>query len=247
MKLTVYILIFLTLINLSSCQDGVSDCFKRNGGQTQILYEVAPFQQIHVFDGLNVFITQGDEYLVTVKAGEHIISDIQVKSENGILTLTDEISCDWARKYEPKEVFVQCPDLRVIYQNGYGNIMSTDMLSFDTIAIRPRYGQGNVTLDLNSQYIEVESHRNGTVTLTGNTNFLHVGLLYKTPIFDGKELKATNVEVVHNSNNNIHVYPVYSLQGRLTKKGNVYLYHLPDHIDVEVTGKGKIIDKSVNF
>lgn len=246
MRITIYILTFFTFLSFSSCQDSVSDCFKRNGDLTEIKYEVAPFHQVHAFDGLNVFITQGNEYLVTVRAGEHIISDIKVKNENGILTLADKISCDWARKYEPKEVFVQCPKLNVIYQNGYGNIYSTETLTYDTLHIRARYGPGNVTLDLDSKHIVVVSHRNGTVTLAGETDFLHVGLLHQTPIFDGKALKAQHVEVVHNCNNSIHLYPLHTLQGKLLKKGNVYLYHLPDHVDVKITGKGGIIDMSAN-
>lgn len=236
--------LFFSFIILSSCQEGVSDCFKRNGDRIEIEYEVAPFRELHAFNGLKVFITQGDEYLVTVKAGEHIISDIKVKSEEGILSLTDEISCDWAREYEPKEVLVQCPDLRVIYQNGYGNIISNDTLFFDSLDIRPRYGQGNVTLALHSKYTAVVSHRNGTVTLTGKTNYLHVGLLFKTPIFDGKNFKAMHVDVMHNSNNSMHIYPIRTLRGRLQKKGNVYLYHIPGETNVEFTGQGKIIDKA---
>lgn len=243
MKIIHYIAAFLFLI-LSSCQDGASDCFKRNGDLIEIEYEVPPFREIHAFDGLNVYITQGDDYLVSVKAGDHIISDINVKSENGILTLTDEISCDWTRKYEPKEVFIQCPDLRVIYQNGHGHIRSEGTLSFDSLDIKPRYGQGNVTLSLNSKYTSVISHRNGTVTLAGKTNYLHVGLLYKTPIFDGKDFQAMHVDIMHNCNNSMHIYPIRTLSGRLQKKGNAYLYHMPEEINVEITGQGKIIDQS---
>lgn len=236
------ICIFFSFLIHSSCQEGVSDCFKRNGDRIAIEYEVAPFRELHVFNGLNVILSQGDDYLVTVKAGEHIISDINVKSEGGILSLTDEISCDWTKKYESKEVFVQCPDLRVIFQNGYGSIMSNGTLFFDSLDIRPRYGQGDVTLALQAKYTAVVSHRQGTITLNGETNYLHVGLLYKMPIFDGRNLKAMHVDVMHNSNNSMHVYPIQTLKGRLQKKGNVYLYHTPAKTNVEMIGQGKIID-----
>lgn len=235
--------IFALLIFAWSCGDsGIGDCFIRTGDQAEVVYDLEPFHQIDVFDGMEVYISEGPEYKVTVEAGEHIINHIEVKNEEGVLRLADNISCEWARKYEPKIVRITCPDLRTIYQNGFGNIISEDTLHFDSLEIRPRYGSGNVTLTLDSRYVFVESHRNGTITLSGKTEYLHVALLFYLPVFDGKKLIANRIHINHHCNNDMHLYPLRRLTGSMDMKGNAYLYHTPEEIQVKILGEGKIID-----
>ncbi len=239
-------LLFLVclFITYSGCREGLSDCFTRTGEQTTEETAVAPFRTLYVNDGLQVKLVQSSRYMVTVRAGSHIIGEIRAKSEDGMLTLTDEIDCDWSRRYESKEVTVSCPALRTVYQNGYGNITADETLAYDSLSILPRYGQGSVTLDLQAKYVEVTAHRNSTITLTGKTDYLLVNLMFETPVFDGRDLQAQQVDIAQNSNNHMYLYPIHSLRGRIMKKGNVYLYHQPELIQVDVRGKGKIIDRS---
>ncbi len=244
MRLLTYCLLFVSLCICNSCQEGLSDCFKRTGVKTVREYSVPPFRTLYVNDGLQVTIVQKAPHQVTLVAGTHLISSIRVEVQDNVLMLSDDIGCDWARKYETKEVIVQSPDLRAIYQNGYGDITSLQTLTYDTLSIQPRYGQGNVHLDVQAKYVEVISHRNGTVTLTGQTDYLNVKFLDNNAIFNGKELEALNVDMAHHCNNSFHLHPVFSLRGRIAKKGDVYLYHWPEHQDVEITGKGRLIDVS---
>ncbi len=230
-------------ITYSGCREGLSDCFTRTGKQTAEETEVAPFRTLYVNDGLHIKLVQGSRYRVTVRAGSHIIGEIRATSEEGELMLTDEIGCDWSRRYEPKEVTVECPDLRTVYQNGYGSITADETLTYDSLSILPRYGQGSVTLDVQAKYVEVTAHRNSTVTLTGETDYLLVNLMFEMPVFDGRDLQAQKVDIAQVANNHMYLYPIHSLRGRIMKKGNVYLYHQPELIQVDVQGKGRIIDR----
>ena len=237
-------IILICFFLFSGCQENLGDCFKRTGSRINRAYDTDAFHTLYIQDGLDVVLAQGNEYKVTVEAGSHIISEIKVRVTEDTLRLNDEISCDWARKYESKKVTVQSPDLRTIYQNGYGHLTAENTLTYDTLFILPRYGQGDVTLELDSKYLWVESHRNGTVTLSGKTDFLRVDFLDNNAIFDGRALQAKRIHMIQKCNNSLHLYPVLRLEGRLLEKGNVYLYHTPEEMEVEITGQGVIIDKT---
>lgn len=226
----------------SGCRDGLSDCFRSNGKEAIRELAVAPFSEIHAYDGLQINITQGDGYLVTIKAGSNTISDIRVSNVNGILSIKDDISCEWSRKYEEKEVTIQCPDLRTIHQNGYGHIQSAAPLMVDSLLIIAKTGNGDISLKAETDYLKVRSARNGRITLEGQTKYLNVEYLSNNATFEGRNFLADQVKIFHKSNNSFHLYPISSLRGKLLKSGSVFLYHQPDIVSVEVTGKGEIID-----
>jgi hypothetical protein len=50
--------------------------------------EVAPFKGVRVSSGISLFLTQGDENQVVVKASEAIIDDVVTKTEDGILIIS---------------------------------------------------------------------------------------------------------------------------------------------------------------
>lgn len=239
-----YILILIIFFCYSGCRDGLSDCFRSNGKEAISALEVAPFSEIHAYDGLQINITQGDDYLVTIKAGSNTISDIRVSSTNGILSIKDDISCEWSRKYEVKEVTIQCPDLRTIHQNGYGHIQSAAPLVLDSLLILAKIGNGDISLETETNYLKVRSARNGCITLKGQTKYLNVEYLSNNATFEGRNLLADQVKIFHKSNNSFHLFPISFLRGKLLKSGSAFLYHQPDIVNVEVTGKGKIIDLS---
>lgn len=236
---------YFVFLTVSSCTDSsIGDCFVRTGDRTTVTYELAPFHQLEVVDGLDVYLSEGTDYRVTVEAGGHIINHIKVEQQDGMLKLSDDISCEWARKYAPKVVRVQAPHLRAIHQHGFGNVVAEDTLHYDSLELRLRYGSGNIDLVLDNHYVAVESHRNGDITLTGNTRYLQVGLLYYMPIFDARQLRAHHVMINHHCNNDMHLYPIRRLTGQMDTKGNVYLYHMPQELRVNVLGTGQIIDVS---
>jgi Putative auto-transporter adhesin, head GIN domain len=69
-----------------------SDCIESSG--TTVLKEipVMAFDYIKVYRGIEVIITQGNEYKVQIQAGENFIDNVEVKQEGTKLIFKDEAS-----------------------------------------------------------------------------------------------------------------------------------------------------------
>jgi hypothetical protein len=59
--------------------------------------------------------------------------------------------------------------------------------------------------------------------------------------FEGKALKAENVRIFHDGQNDIIVNPQQSLTGQLRSTGNVVSYNEPPELDIFSLYQGEII------
>lgn len=109
------IAVILTLIVLVSCNgDNVPDCFQNSGDIIQKSFAVEDFSAITVFERIEMVIKDTPEYSVTVQTGEYLMSDIEVKVENGRLLLRNNNACNLTRDYGITKITVTAPNLTEI-------------------------------------------------------------------------------------------------------------------------------------
>ncbi|MFP4290260.1 MAG: head GIN domain-containing protein [Cyclobacteriaceae bacterium] len=237
------LVLLLIAVCFSSCDDEKAYCFEGDGNLTESEMNIPAFQSIYVYDGLNVYLHQAEEQKVIIKAGKNIIHRISAEVNDGGLFLRDQNRCNWSRDYQEREVHIWTKDIHTIEQSGYGKIVSADTLKMPDLNLRAQGGPGNYELTLDCERVVVHSWRYGTIKLAGKTRQLVVKYLNNNAIFDGRDLQAEEIEIIHKSHNSFHLYPIKSLKGEIRARGHTYLYHEPELIQVEQKGQGEIIVK----
>ncbi len=224
-----------------ACTEQFSECLHGNGSHTEVEISLEPINGIEVSDGLDVFIHYAIHQKILVKAGTKILPQIELSVIDSILYIQDNNQCNWSKAYESREVHIFIPKLNRVIQNGYGLISCEDTIPSEDLFIQARIGSGDIDLVFKSNYVEVNSSKYGTIRLKGETTKLKVNYLNNNAIFDARDLKADAIEIHQSSNNDFHLFPIHSLTGKLLKRGNVFLYHKPEQIEVEDSGHGEII------
>lgn len=223
------------------CMEDMSDCVSRSGAITTRTVELPPFHSITARDGIHVKLQTAEDQQLSVIAGENVQPQISLKVIDGTLIIEDHNRCDWSRQYRERIVRILLPRLSRIEQEGFGSITSEDTLEVEALLIQARRGIGEIDLKVKAQTLNVVSSRYGTISLAGETKRLKVQYLSNNAIFKGSQLQAQEIDVFQKSNNDFHLYPVKLLQGKLLRRGNIYLYHPPERTAVEISGKGRII------
>src|SRR5690606_33205317 len=89
-----------TFLLLGSCNgENVPDCFQNAGESVRRTLDVPEFNNITVFENLNLVLKQGDQHKVEVESGEYLIEGISAQVDEGRLILRNDTSCNFVRKY----------------------------------------------------------------------------------------------------------------------------------------------------
>lgn len=240
-KLNLHRTLLLLLLLYQGCIEDLEKCSRRNGKMVELSYELPSIRGIEANDGINIFLYSSDEQKVIARAGEHVISQLELEVKEGILILQDNNKCNWSRQYQDREVHLYLPELVSINQNGYGSILSSDTIVSDQIRIAAQGGSGNIDLMIKTKHLDVYSWRYGTIKIAGATETLNVQFHNNNAIFDARNLATGQASIIHKSNNSFHLRAKKTLIGNLRAKGDLFLYTKPDVLDVNISGSGKII------
>src|SRR5690349_19772036 len=132
---TIYTLTACILIAIGySCnKENRWDCIKRTGQSTTVIRTLPPFDKIYLKDNIDVFITQGNTPEVRIEAGSNLISLVKTEVDSGVLRITNDNRCNWARTYKNGaiKVYITMPVLRFLWHFGSGFLQSKDTIACD--------------------------------------------------------------------------------------------------------------------
>ena len=127
------ILIILSFF-IFSCEKP-SDCIESSGDYITKEIAVTAFSKIKVYRGIEVIITQGDDYKVQILAGENFIDNVEVKQNGNQLIFKDETSCNWVREYGQIKIYVTTPTLEEIYSKTDRSISTNGTVTFPNLSV----------------------------------------------------------------------------------------------------------------
>ena len=239
-----YLGIILIFFALSGCNpDGVG-CFKSTGSIETVTVSVTNFTAIDVSNNIEVHISNRPLQEVKLTAGSNLIPGIRMEVIDGVLFLENLNTCNWSREYINPIVEISIPALTNIVQQGFGKIISTETLTYDSLMIENRGGAGDFRIDVDMRSLVITSNEVANFYITGVVAQLRVGFYYSDEIFFGEGLKATDCDVTHYGSNSIHLDVSGSLSGTINSFGDVIMHHqLPQNIDVQEGSNGKLIFK----
>ena len=215
--------------------------FKGTGKKTSELRELPPFTKIYLQDNVNVFIRQGSVQEVKVEGGEKLIPLVKMKVDTGVLFISDDNKCNWARSYKKGvlNVYLTMPELRFIWHYGSGNITGIDTIFCDTLNIQTRES-GDVDLTLNSGIIYNQLHGSSDVTIRGKSPLMgvyHRGEGY----LHAEEMYTDEIWTYSEASGNEYLNVKNSIGAKIEWEGNIFYRGSPPNINASIKGNGKLI------
>lgn len=235
------------LSSLVSC--GASDsCFKSTGAVTSKAIDVSqtPFTKISVFTGIALVVKEGPDYEITIQSGENIIDDVEVRIDNGMLTLKDDSGCNLMRSYGQTKVFITAPNIEEIYSNTEKDITSDGVLHYPILRLFSMdffggVGTGDFHVQVDNDQLVIESNHVAGFYVTGHTDQMLLNFYDGIGRFEGENLLADEIKVFHRGSNDMIVHPVQTLSGNMYSTGNIICKSQPATVDVVEHWSGRVI------
>ena len=247
MRKLIYIVFAIMILSCNG--ENAPDCFQNAGDIIQKEFDVEVFTEVTAFPRIELIVTDGPIQSVTVQTGEYLMSDIEVKVEDGRLELYNNNACNLTRDYSLTKVFVTTPNLTEI-RNGSGlTVSSQGVLSYGILKlISEDFSEedavntnGDFQLEVDCNTLNVVVNNLSSVFVSGEVNNLFLGYYSGDARFEGRNLIAQDVHIFHRSSNDFVINAQQSLTGEIRSTGDVILVNTPPTIDVEQFYTGQLI------
>lgn len=203
-------------ISMSACE---KDRITGSGSVKTEERTLTGFTKVSTSGSTNVFITQGAEFNVMVKAYENLIPYLETEVVNGTLEVHYKENTNV--KNDNSEVYITLPALTGAYISGSANIETDGIFNGSTLEASIS-GSGNLTFDAGT-YDEFNYSSSGS----GNLKAFGVTTKYSDISISGS--------------GNAETTATQSLNVRISGSGTVYYKGDPETVDTEISGSGKVI------
>lgn len=258
-KSVLHIALLCCLFLATAC--GISeDCFKGNGNRITQSFPIDNFTKIKVYDGVGLVIKEGPTYEVNITTSDNIIDDIEVRLNGDMLVVKDNSTCNIARDYGQTTVYVTVPDGTIstfpliqeleLHSKTEQKIQSEGTLHSPIVRLfslgddGDKAGTGDfyITIENNGQLV-IESNNVSNFYINGRCNEMLLNFYFGDGRFYGKDLHSQFIKVYHRGSNDMIVYPIQHIEGKIVATGNIILENvLPeDEIDIEELFTGRVI------
>ena len=238
----------LAILLLGCDKEDAPDCFQNSGKIIEKEIEVSPFEEIIVYDRINLFIEQGSQQKLLVKSGKNIIDDVSAEVVDHRLILRNNNSCNLFRDYNITDVYVTVPKLTWLQNAGNTVIKSVGELHFPEIWLRSLnqeekkevYTDGDFELNLISDNIRVTGDDFSNFFLSGSTKNLNLFIAAGDGRVEAQDLVAETVEIMHRGTNKLFVNPQQILRGEIRSTGDVISVNRPPVVQIKSFYTGKL-------
>lgn len=245
MKKIIYIVITLVLLSCNS--ENAPDCFQNAGDIIQKEFTVETFSKITVFKDVELIITDSGTQSIVVETGEFLMSDIEVKVENGRLLLKDNNACNFTRDYGITKVYVSADNITEIRNSSQFSVNSNGVLNYENLKLLSEddsgdfYNVGLFNVEVNAEELSVVINNLTTNTISGTVTNLNINHASGDGRFEGRNLIAQNVTIYHRGTNDIIVNPQMSLTANLVSTGDVIVTNTPPTVSISELFNGRVI------
>ena len=180
MKKIVYI-VFATLL-LACNGKNVPDCFQNAGAIVQKEFPVPDFNEITVFERVQLILKEAPEQKIIVETGEYLMNEIVVEVENGQLLLKDDNGCNLTRDYGITKIYVSAPNITSIRSSTGLPILSDGVLNYPNLnLISEDFGAegiyhtvGDFRMEVNCTTLNVATNNLSHIFLSGSVENLTI-------------------------------------------------------------------------
>ncbi len=233
---------FLFVISLTSLLIISVSCIfvgpwlKGNGDVREQNRKVSDFEEIEVRRGMNVYITQGDQVKVVVRADENLLEAIETKVEGDRLIVTTNQNI---RSATEKKVLVTVPKITVIHSASGANVFSQSVLNTKEIDLSASSGS-NQKLELDANDIKVSVSSGSNIRLEGSARDFS-GKVSSGANIKAEELTVENCNARASSGGNIRITATNNFRAHASSGGNIHYSGNPKTTDIEKSSGGNVI------
>lgn len=241
-RIAIVLLIFAVTLFSTCKKSSVLDCFNNTGKIEKTERPVSYFHTIRLNDNVNLHLVQSNQDKLVLEAGTNLMRKIVTEvSEDSVLTISNENSCNWVRSYnKPINVYLNVKYLRYIEYRSVGNITNTDTLRLDSLQIDIFEGAGEIKLTLRTYVCAVNLHYGTADVILNGKGVANIFYLLGAGKIDAREFEADHVYLRNWSSNDMFVWADKFLSAEIKGLGNVYYKGKPG-IESSLLGEGELL------
>ncbi|WP_286130556.1 GIN domain-containing protein [Solirubrum puertoriconensis] len=230
------------LLLLGCRKDHEGDCFKSSGSVSTERRELPAFNVLRLYDNVEVTVVQDTETYAEVRTGRNLQEDLELKVQDGTLTISNTSRCNWVRRYDvPHQVTLHVPRLTDVFHVGEKTMRTEGTFRQDTLFLHLSRA-GDLEFNVESKYLWVDLYELGDMKLSGHSTELIATVGDLGRLF-AKDLttKRASVHLDKLSDGDAYVRTIDFLGAQVAGTGTLYYSGPPAQKDVKVTGKGKAV------
>jgi len=200
--------------------------------------EVSGFSAIKVSCSADVFLKQGKETAVTVRADENILEMVETEVSGNTLKIDIDGSISNCKALE---VYITVVELDKVEINGSGDVVSENQLEGIDFEISIN-GSGDVDLDLSVKNLETKINGSGDVDVSGVQGNFYLKVSGSGD-FSANDLRLDQCEIEIYGSGDVQLEGSASeVSVQQSASGDVDLYNLKSgDVDVHTSGSGDVI------
>jgi hypothetical protein len=230
-----FLFLFILLLPLFMQSCLLSPSIKGNGDVQQEERNVDNFNEIKASRGVNVYLSQGEETRVLVRADENLLDVIETE------VIGDELiirSTARVRNAESFKVFVTSPEYESIKSSAGSNVYSETEIVSDNLKVSASSG-ANITLEINSRDLEVSASSGSNVRLEGLARECSAHASSGANI-KAEDLKTKNAELKVSSGANTWISVDNDLKAEASSGGNIFYGGEPSQTSINKSSGGNV-------
>ena len=231
------IVLFSLLVSalfFSSCI--FSPSISGNGKIEEEERNVDQFDEVKASRGVNVYLTQGEEYKVLIRADENLIDIIETEVLGDELIIRSKKGIRNAKEYK---VFVSAPDYESIKSSSGANVYSETEISTNDLKVSASAG-ANITLEINVDELEASASAGANIYLEGLAEECEARANAGSNI-KAEDLRTKNADLKVSSGANIWIEIDNNLKAGASSGGNIFYSGEPKQTDISKSSGGNII------
>jgi len=205
--------------------------------QTMLDKEVGDFQEIKVYDLIEVNLIKSDDNRIVIKG--HNVYDIKFVNKNGVLKLRMELD----KKFQGEDTFVEVyyTDLRTIDGNEGAKIVCNELVEKEKIELRAQEGS-HIKIGMDVRDVEMKAVTGGIIEASGLAKN-QIIVINTGGVFEGRELltEVTNIKI--SAGGEAELYASQKLDVNVKAGGDVYVYGNPKDVNKTTLAGGRVIFK----
>ncbi|RIV42868.1 head GIN domain-containing protein [Flagellimonas pelagia] len=205
--------------------------------QRTIDTEVGEFNEIKVFDLIEVNLIQSDENRIMIKGWN--VDDITWTNKKGVLKLRMQLD----KKFQGEDTMIEVyyTNLDVIDGNEGAQITCNEMVQKSKIELRAQEG-AKIHIGMDVDYADIRAVTGGIVEASGLAKNQTV-VLNTGGIFDGRDLRTSTTDIKISAGGEADVFASEAVDINVRAGGDVYVYGNPKTVNKKTFVGGRVYIK----
>ncbi|MHA7056198.1 head GIN domain-containing protein [Aquimarina sp. M1] len=237
------------LFFLACDTENAIDCFQRTGHIVRQEVEVVEFTRILVNPNVELILREGADTSVIIETGDNLLDEVSAIVEGDRLVLSNTNDCNFVRDFNQTKIFVTAPNITEIRSATQFDISSDGVLTYPSLRLLSEdFNEdtggnitGTFTLEINAERLSVVGNNIASFFIEGSVVDLSVGFFSGTGRFEGAELIAEHVDILHRGTNKIIINPQQSIVGEILSTGDIIAENKPNIVEVQELFTGRLI------